>query len=229
VALWIGPAGWSYEDWAGVVYPKPRPRGFSELAFLARYFNAFEINTSFYRPVRPEMAKSWLRRVGTSEMRFSAKLWQRFTHEAEPFTRGEVETVLAGLEPLRQAGVLGALLAQFPWSYAAGGENRDRIERIREAFARLPLVVELRHASWNSRETLKFLADRGLGFCNIDQPASRGAISNTSYATSPIGYVRLHGRNRKAWFDPRSNVAEKYGFVRNQEFSDVDTSGSRAI
>ncbi len=46
----IGPAGWSYKDWQGIVYPAQRPAGFHELSFLANYFDTIEINVSFYRP-----------------------------------------------------------------------------------------------------------------------------------------------------------------------------------
>lgn len=50
----VGPAGWSYQDWNKKVYPARRPQGFHEAEYLARYFSVIEINTSFYRPVRPE-------------------------------------------------------------------------------------------------------------------------------------------------------------------------------
>ena len=45
----VGPAGWSYRDWEGQVYPKPKPRGFDPLGNLAQYFDAIEINSTFYR------------------------------------------------------------------------------------------------------------------------------------------------------------------------------------
>ena len=45
----IGPAGWSYPDWEGQVYPKPKPRGFDPLRYLAQYFDTIEINSTFYR------------------------------------------------------------------------------------------------------------------------------------------------------------------------------------
>src|SRR5439155_1126330 len=35
--LRIGPAGWSYPDWAGYVYPSRRPRNFHEAAYLSEY------------------------------------------------------------------------------------------------------------------------------------------------------------------------------------------------
>ena len=49
----IGPAGWSYKDWEGVVYPMPKPKGFHEATYLAQYFDTIEINSTFYRP--PEL------------------------------------------------------------------------------------------------------------------------------------------------------------------------------
>ena len=43
----IGPAGWAYKDWEGIVYPKPKPRGFDPVVYLARHFDTIEINSSF--------------------------------------------------------------------------------------------------------------------------------------------------------------------------------------
>ena len=78
----IGPAGWSYSDWSGYVYPTPRPKGFHEATYLAQYFDAIEINTSFYNPLQPDHAKQWLDRVSVNpRFVFTAKLWQKLTHE----------------------------------------------------------------------------------------------------------------------------------------------------
>jgi uncharacterized protein YecE (DUF72 family) len=217
VTVHIGPAGWSYEDWAGIVYPKPRPRGFSELSFLSHYFDVIEINTTFYHPIAPDLSKGWIRKVAAGDFRFTAKLWQRLTHDAAPFAQDDVRVYREGIEPLIHHGILSAVLVQFAWSFSESKENRDRIERIRDAFKDLPLVVELRHVSWNTPDVLKFLKDRELGFCNTDQPASKGAISNTSYVTSRLGYVRFHGRNRSAWFNSKSSVAEKYNYLYSVE------------
>ena len=56
----IGTSGWKYKDWDGIVYPKPKPRGFDELAYLAQYLNTIEINTSYYGPPRASSAKKWV-------------------------------------------------------------------------------------------------------------------------------------------------------------------------
>src|SRR5579883_3279860 len=77
----VGPAGWSYPDWRGVVYPRRTPQDFHELEYLAEFFPAVEINTTFYHPPRPPVVKEWVRQVEGKEFQFTAKLWQRFTHE----------------------------------------------------------------------------------------------------------------------------------------------------
>ena len=49
----IGVAGWDYPDWVGTVYPARVRKGFDKLAYLTRFVDLVEINTSFYRPVAP--------------------------------------------------------------------------------------------------------------------------------------------------------------------------------
>ncbi len=73
----VGPAGWSYTDWAGIVYPARKEKGFREAEYLARYFDVIEINTTFYNPVRAEMAERWAEQAGGNpRFQFTAKLWQ---------------------------------------------------------------------------------------------------------------------------------------------------------
>jgi len=59
----IGPAGWSYKDWEGVVYPPHAGKKFDPLEYLARFFDTIEINSSFYRPPSESTGKSWATRV----------------------------------------------------------------------------------------------------------------------------------------------------------------------
>jgi len=39
----IGPAGWSYKDWQGIVYPASKPKGFQELTYISEFFDTVEI------------------------------------------------------------------------------------------------------------------------------------------------------------------------------------------
>src|ERR1700719_1728258 len=56
----VGLAGWSYDDWNGIVYPSPHPRDFHEVTFLAQFFDTIEINTSFYQPLKPQLTTHWI-------------------------------------------------------------------------------------------------------------------------------------------------------------------------
>ncbi|MCU1343509.1 MAG: hypothetical protein JWN92_2932, partial [Candidatus Acidoferrum typicum] len=145
----IGPAGWSYTDWGRIVYPAPKPRGFHEAAYLAEFFDTIEINTSFYQPVRAEHSRQWIERVSANpRFQFTAKLWQKFTHEADATDEDE-RAVRAGFDVLRDAGKLGAVLLQFPFSFHRTDENIAYLKNLLKRFADYPLVVEVRHATWN--------------------------------------------------------------------------------
>ncbi|HVA01391.1 MAG TPA: DUF72 domain-containing protein [Terriglobia bacterium] len=208
----FGPAGWSYDDWQGIVYPAHKPHGFHEAEYLANYFDTIEINTTFYHPPRPEVSRGWARRVQHNpNFRFTAKLWQQFTHERDASQRDE-RTFKQGLDPLREAGVLGALLIQFPWSYKNTKENREYFGGLVMQFMEYPLVLEVRHASWNQAEIYQMLHDLGVGFCNIDQPVIGRSLPPSDRSTSAVGYVRLHGRNYEHWFSPNERPEERYDY-----------------
>lgn len=194
-SLRCGPAGWSYPHWNGCVYAKSRPRGFHPLELMAALFDTVEINTSFYRPLRPEVTHVWARKVEfNQQFLFTAKLNQRFTHD-RVLDRDEVTQFKEGLWPLHHARRLGAVLMQFPWSFRFTSENREWFIQLRRAFHEFPLVAEMRHESWSVEEALGTFIDYRVGFCNIDQPEYTRAMPPAAFLTSPVGYVRLHGRN----------------------------------
>jgi uncharacterized protein YecE (DUF72 family) len=211
----IGTAGWSYSDWEGVIYPRPHPRGFDPVAYLARYIDVIEVNSTFYRPVEPRVAERWVERVAeVDEFTYTAKLWRRFTHERDTaFTRDEVATVQRGMRPLRDAGRLGALLLQFPWSFKRSDENRQWLDDVTRAFEEFPLVVEVRHASWDVPDFYAELVERGIGFVNIDQPLFSNSVKPSARATAPVGYVRIHGRNYREWFRKDAGVEARYDYL----------------
>lgn len=213
----IGPAGWAYKDWSGIVYPAKRPRGFHEASFLAEYLDTIEINVSYYRPIPRETAEVWLNRIQKNRnFRFTAKLWRGFTHERNATTADEKE-FKEGLEPLFVAGRLGALLLQFPWSFRNTSENREYIRQLRDRFNEYPLVLEVRHASWSEPGTLDMLEQLDMGLCNIDQPLFKQSIKPSAVATSATAYVRLHGRNYRNWFTPNRQVHERYDYLYSIE------------
>lgn len=209
----VGPAGWSYPDWRGFVYPAPSRSGPHELEFVSQYFDTVEINTSFYRPLRPEIARVWVRKIASNpRFRFTAKLLGRFTHERDA-GRAEEAACKEGLAPLLESGKLGALLLQFPWSFRNSIEDRAYLANLITKFSEYPLVVEVRHASWNVPETLELLQEHGVGFCNIDQPLIGRSMPATARVTAPVGYVRLHGRNYDTWFAENTETGQRYDYL----------------
>jgi len=211
----VGTAGWSYKDWEGVLYPKPHPREFDPLTFLSRYVDVVEVNSTFYRPVDPDVARRWVDRVADSDgFAFTAKLWKRFTHERDTaFTRADVSVVRRGFRPMHRAGKLGAVLLQFPWSFRRNETNQQWLDDVARAFAEFPLVVEVRHASWAVPDFYDELAERGIGFVNIDQPLFRHSVKPSATTTAPVGYVRIHGRNYREWFRKDAGVEARYDYL----------------
>ncbi len=215
----IGPAGWDYEDWWGRVYPDPAPRGFDPLAWLARFYDLVEINSTHYRPMPAQVAKAWCARVRPfPDFRFTAKLWKRFTHERENALTGEeIGQVREAFEVLHGEGRLGAVLMQFPWSFKRDEAAEEWLWDVARALSGLPLVLEVRHASWNHPDVYLRLREQGIGFVNIDQPLFHRSIKPSAVATSAVGYIRIHGRNYSDWFRKGAGRDARYDYLYKED------------
>ena len=225
----IGTAGWSYKDWDGIFYPSGMQHSRQHpLEYLARFFDTTEINTSFYGPLKPELAKLWCRRVAAVNKNFvfTAKLYRAFTHSPiavmEPTSAATIRPTdedesrtREGLDAIAAEARLGALLVQFPVSFKNTSLNREYLDRLLRQFIEYPRVVEVRHSSWNDAETLAAFSQKNVGFCNIDQPVLGRSLTPTKHVTGAIGYVRLHGRNYAQWFDS-DNRNDRYNYLYNE-------------
>jgi uncharacterized protein YecE (DUF72 family) len=210
--LLIGTAGWSYPDWNDLVYPRAEK---NKLAWMARYFDCIEINSSFYRPFNARTGEKWLRDVEANErFQFTAKLWRRFTHETdEAFTGEEVKAAKEGFSILKDAGKLAGVLLQFPFFFRDSEQTRDLLKRIAEGFAEYPKVLEVRDASWSEPEAVEFITGLNLNLACLDMPLTKSAYKEWSRVTGPIGYLRLHGRNREAWFGKDAGRDDRYNYL----------------
>ena len=216
--FYFGIAGWSYPDWNGIVYPSDRVRKFDDLAFIATFFDAVELNNTFYRIPASKVVEGWAKRVSHNpRFRYTAKLWQGFTHEKKLPTEDEVKQFLEAMEPLQNNKRLGALLAQFPVSFKNEEAARERLQWIVERFRDASLVVEFRNRSWMTSDILEWLEENGLGFCNVDEPVFRQMIKPSSLVTSATAYVRLHGRNYQNWFLKGGNRDTRYDYLYTEE------------
>jgi len=234
----VGPAGWSYADWDGVVYPRPKPRGFHPLPFLARFVGMVEINSTFYALPRAEHAQRWVELVRPfPQFRFTAKLHQDFTHTSTGLAdlEREVGEFHRGLEPLAREGRLSALLAQFPLGTVRTSEALARIDALIERFgtnsgpAGAPLVLELRHRSWFDQGSLEALAGRRCSLAAIDLPAAPDHPPEDHPTPGPLGYLRLHGRNSATWFARDAGRDQKYDYLYTPEEIEALTARARRL
>ena len=210
----VGPAGWSYKDWEGIVYPQKPGAKFDPLEYLARFFDTIEINSSFYRPFTASTAKSWVNRVSDAvDFKFTAKLNRVFTHERGKATEEDEKLVREGMDELASVGKLGAVLLQFPWSFKNTDDDRVYLAKLLELFREYPLALEVRHSSWNNPQIYEWLEELGVGICNVDQPLFTKSIKPAALTTSQVGYVRLHGRNYQDWFREKAPRDDRYNYL----------------
>ncbi len=222
MSIRVGTSGWSYPSgkgtWNGIFYPAQssrRPRGtpkFDELTFYAEHFDTVEVNSSFYRVPAAAAVRKWVERTPPG-FEFSLKLYQKFTHP-EMFAKAtgrdpshvgqdDVDQFRAAIDPLAQAGKLGAILVQFPASFKNEPESRAYLEWLLKAFREHSLAVELRHRSWsdNAAGTLKLLAEFDSAWAQIDEPKFRTSVRQSLRPNaSSFYYLRLHGRNAAQWW-----------------------------
>lgn len=173
-----------------------------------------EINTSFYRPPNAKQAEGWLKQVERRpDFLFSAKLWQKFTHERGPIEPVEARTFMDGLEPIFEQKKLAALIFQFPWSFRNTEQNLLHIERLYHTFKKYPIAIEIRHSSWNNPAFIDFIGERKIAFINIDQPNVSESLRPTVHVTAPFAYTRLHGRNTEDWFREDAGRDDRYNYL----------------
>lgn len=215
-AIRIGPAGWSYTDWEGTVYP-PHGSKFDPLAYLATFFDTIEINSPFYRIPPPNHAKSWVRRIASNPgFKFTTKVFRGFTHEKASIKAAEVKAFREYLDPLASADRLGAVLLQYPWSFKNTPESIEKLDEIFGHFAGYPLALEVRHSTFQNADFTRFLDERGVSWVNVDQPLFSDSVKPADTATGPIAYVRLHGRNYEKWF-AHAETWERYNYLYSKE------------
>jgi len=215
----VGVAGWYYPDWQGIVYPAAGKDAIDRLRYLAGFVDVIEINNTFYRPPDVSDVADWCARVADVEgFVFTVKLWQRFTHHRdEQWSRQELVDFLRRVRPVFESGPGGALLVQFPHSFHRISENEAYLRELLLQLEGVPVVVEVRHYTWGSPDALAMLEELGAGACSIDQPMFRGSLGPLETVTGDIGYIRLHGRNKKNWFKGDVGRDARYDYLYSKE------------
>ena len=209
----IGTSGYSYKDWEGEFYPEDIGAG-NYLEFYSRYFKTVEINSTYYSLPNPYLFFNLLKKVPDNFL-FSCKAHSSMTH-ARNAGEDIYSNFLKSVNILKDAGCLGAVLFQFPYSFYFNNNNLDYIEKIKSKFSEIEIVCEFRNSGWLNDEVFSFLSKLDIGFCNVDEPSLPKLLPPTNISTNKIFYLRFHGRNKEKWWKSRE-AFERYDYMYKQE------------
>ncbi|MGH3035016.1 MAG: DUF72 domain-containing protein [Gaiellaceae bacterium] len=138
--------------------------------------------------------------------------------------RGEVFTRFrSALEPLRRAGKLGGILLQFPSYVVYKDQSLEYLEWAKAQLGDDPMLVEFRHRSWLDEEhratTLSFLEELGATHVIVDAPKTeaKNLVPTVVALTSPLAYVRLHGRNAATWNVRGGSASDRFDYLYSAE------------
>lgn len=205
----IGTSGYSYTEWVGPVYPGgTRPEDY--LRLYATMFPTVELNFSYYRMPRSDRLLAMHRQ--SESLLFSVKAHESLTHTVDPRSwREAAATFRSAVEPLEKVGKLGAVLLQFPQSFHYDPDRRRYLDLLIREFSSFPMAVEFRNAQWYNNRTLDALRERKVALTSLDLPGVKGFPPVMDVATSPLAYIRLHGRNGRTWWG--SDASSRYDYL----------------
>jgi uncharacterized protein YecE (DUF72 family) len=226
----VGTAGWTDKSliesgW----YPDSATTPEQRLRYYATRFPLVEVDSTYYGLPAERTAAAWAARTPDG-FTFNIKAFSLFTQhptpvralpadlreaaartgkdrvylkDVDPEVTGQAwERFLSALEPLRQAGKLGAILLQFPPWFPLSRASKAYITACAERVAPRRVCVEFRNHTWmtedNRRETLDFLAARGLPYVCVDEPQGYpNSVPPVLAATSDLAVLRLHGHSQQ--------------------------------
>ena len=213
--IFVGTSGFSYSDWRNSFYP-PHLRASDFLAFYSKEFQIVELNFSYYRIPEPA---NFIQMIERSEhkLQFVVKAFGGLTHTITDQSLPVIlPTFKNSLSPLWEHNKLGAVLLQFPQRFHYTSKSRIYLKSLIEGLRPLPLCIEFRQREWLKESVFKKLREMNAAFACVDQPALKGLMPPVAMATSDIGYVRFHGRNREKWYSGDSRERYDYLYTENE-------------
>jgi uncharacterized protein YecE (DUF72 family) len=247
----IGSASWTDKTLieCGRFYSAQARSAEARLRYYATQFPIVEVDSSYYGMPAPASAQLWADRTPEGFV-FNVKAFRLFTgHQTSlivlhkdiqqalgpdsPKTlyyKDLPEEILGelwrrfseALEPLRQAGKLGAVHFQFaPWML----RNREGMAHVRECVRRMEghlLSVEFRNRSWfdsdNLGKTVAFERELGVVHTIVDGPQGfTNCVPCIWEVTNPaLALVRLHGRNKETWNIKAATSSSRFNYWYSQ-------------
>jgi uncharacterized protein YecE (DUF72 family) len=181
----IGTSGFAYDEWRSVFYPEKLPAK-QFLNYYARHFTTTEINATFYRFPRVNVAEAWARDVPAG-FTFTLKMSQRVTHVKRlRNVDREIAWFCDGAYALGDK--LGAVLVQLPPNMKADVPLLD--DFLGKHAMRLPLAIEFRHDSWFTDATYDALRNHGVALAVVEREEG-DSVPPPRLVTGRFVYVRL--------------------------------------
>jgi uncharacterized protein YecE (DUF72 family) len=243
----VGTAGWTDKTLiASGWYPPEADSPEKRLRYYASQFPLVEVDSAYYALPAEQTAVAWAARTPAG-FTFNVKAFSLFTQhptpvralpvdlresagkagkdrvylkDVDPELAGQAwDRFLAALEPLREAGKLGAILLQFPPWFPISRSNKEYITACAERAAPRRVCVEFRNRTWmtpdNQKETLEFLTAHQLPYVCVDMPQGYpSSIPPVLAATSDLAVIRLHGHSDK-W--ESKDIHERFGYRYSDE------------
>ena len=235
----VGTASWTDKTLlASGWYPPEADDAQKRLDYYASQFPVVEVDSTYYTPPNERNSQLWASRTPEG-FTFNIKAFSLLTghptrtnalyKDLRPDTdkpnvypkdldNAVVDAVwerfLAALEPLHEAGKLGAVLFQFPQWFPIGRRNKDYILKSQERAAPYRICVEFRNRTWmseeNQEETLDFLRSYQVPYVAVDMPQGHpSSVPPVAEATAKLAVVRFHGHSDK-WNS--KDIYERFGY-----------------
>lgn len=211
--LFIGTSGYSYEDWRGVFYPENLAAN-KMLNFYTQHFNTVEINATYY--TIPKYT-SFVRMAENTpdNFQFIIKTNQETTHRRRE-NKSSLKMLTESVRPLIEAGKFNGYLAQFPYSFKNSEQNRKYLYETKKIIGDSVLFVEFRNDTWLKPQITQFLKDNDISYVNVDEPEIKGLLPAQDIVSTNFGYLRLHGRNEKDWWDGQGSARYNYEYSEDE-------------
>jgi len=124
----------------------------------------------------------------------------------------------------RSAGKMGVLLLQLSPAFSPRKHELNELEPLIKMLNGYDLAIEFRNRNWvigdQLQSTIDFVREHGAIFVNVDAPASNHFTVMRSdvdeVTNSNVAYLRLHGRNAKAYITGKT-VAARFDYDYNEK------------
>jgi uncharacterized protein YecE (DUF72 family) len=130
-----------------------------------------------------------------------------------------LQIFLRSMSIFRGAGKLGIFLLQLSPSFSPRKHELDELESLIDMLGDYDLAIEFRNRNWavgdQLESTIDFMRKHHAVFVNVDAPVSDHFMVMPSdvdeVTNSKVAYLRLHGRNAKAYITGKT-VAARFDY-----------------